>query len=140
MRGEQAPDYEARLRAIEGQIAKGEKERQAADERRRTAMLTEAKARIPEAQLAFAKALTLEQLTEYVSTLPAGSSVQRGTAALRGRDVRASDTETRSRLREAMGIPDTSVRLPSRGEDGRRTWPANAPSALRKALAAGGDS
>lgn len=131
-----SPELDQRLRKLEAGLEADKNERKATDEKKRTALLADAKARIPEAQHAFAAGLSLPQLEAYVATLPARGPVERGASALRGGPRGAGgDADGLARLREAMGIPDTSVKLPHRDEVGRKTWPVNGPKALRRALA-----
>jgi hypothetical protein len=129
---------EQRLRAIESKITEDAKARAAEAEKRRVELYTENEGRIPDAARAFAKGLAAEQLGAYLRTLPERAPVERGAGPTRG-PARAgsADPERLARMRQSMGISDTSARLPGRDERGRRTWPANEPSKLRKALAVG---
>lgn len=129
----------ARLRRLETHLEIEAKARKSSEEKRRTALLGEAKARIPEGQQAFAASLSAEQLEAYVATLPARAPVDRSQRALRGGDQRTGDPENQKRLRAAMGIVSTDVELPHRDDAGRKTYPVNGPSALRRALLQEGD-
>lgn len=129
---------EARLRALESTAAEAAKNRAAEAEKARAALYAENEARVPEAARPFAKGLGLEQLTGYLRTLPERAPAERSAGPTRGPGRTSSaDPERLARMRQSMGIPDTTARLPGRDERGRRTWPVNAPSALRKALTAG---
>lgn len=137
-----ANPLEERMRAIELKIDADTKERKAADERARNSLLAASKARIPDGQAAFAASLPLTQLEQYVATLPGRPPLERNGAALRGPVGQGpgagGEPATRARLREAMGIVTKDVELPYRDGSGRKTWPVNGPTALRRALSAEG--
>lgn len=140
MRAPVSPEIDARLRAIESTLATEAKARTVDTEKKRAALYTSNEARIPEAGRAFAKSLDHDKLDAYLRTLPASAPTERQAGPTRGPARQGSpgaDPERLGRLRTAMGIPDPSAKLPGRDERGRRTWPANEPSKLRKALAAG---
>lgn len=132
-------EIEARLRALEAKHQDEAKARQEEQERRRVALFSANEGRIPEAQRAFAKALPLPQLEAFLSTAPAAPPRERNAGPVRGPtgSAEGTDPDRLARMRASMGIPDPHAKLPGRDERGRRTWPVNAPSALRRALAAG---